>query len=1580
MHVRDGLAGAVAGALLYLISGPLSALELESHEVLAERDRPEVCFTFDQPLAKRRFELGDYLRVEPSISATVSAHDATLCASGFAHGERYAITLRAGLPAADEQTLDDDVDLEVYVPDRAPALAFTQRGYVLPRGLGDGVPLTSINVERAELKVLRVNDRNLVPQLRQGVLNQGLSGWNLRRLEDHDALPVWQGSVALSGERNRPGVTVLPLVDEIGPLEPGIYAVSAEATDETGDAPQAAQWFLVSDTGLATFQAENGLLVQALSLSDGRPLADIALTLISRANEALGHTVTDAEGFAHFPAGLLRGRGGDTAALLTAEADEDFTFLALETSGVDLLERGGAGRPLPGPLDAWMYTERGIYRPGETVQLLALLRDVEADAVTGMPLTLKVNRPDGQLFDTLTAQDTLGGYAFSLSLPVTAPGGAWTLTLHTGDEEPAIGRHGILVADFVPPQIEVALESEAERLDATAPAALTVRADWLYGAPAAELNGEAYLQLRAENSPFPAHDGYAFGLVQEEVLPERGTAETFTTDTDGRAEVSLAPERLPDTTWPLRAELIATVFDLSGRPLQAQLALPFDSQPFFLGLRMEASEVRQGDSLGAEVIAVDPEGRRIARDGLHWALYYEDWGYVWYREGGRWHAEAVVRDRPVDGGALDVAADAPARIEAPLEWGRYRLEVFDPDGPVATSQRIHAGYWVDPNAPERADAVTVTLDREHYRPGETARVFIDPPYDAEVLLMVADREIREHRRLSVPESGAFVELPVSEEWKVGVHLLVNAYATAESLGGPLPRRAVGLAWLPLDPAPASLALSIDSADEARPRGALPVTLALDGLEQGEEVQVALTVVDDGVLQLTDHAEPDPLGWYHGRRQVSVAQRDLYARLIDPTGDRIGRLVSGGDTALGTGLANLPDRSTEILAFVSGPLRVDAEGRADLDVPLPDFAGRVRLDAVAWSAGRLGAASRSVLIRDPLVAQLTLPRFLAPDDEARVLLGLTNLAGPDGDYRVTLEVEGPLALDRDDIEVTGLARGDERREALRLTATGIGRGTLRVLVEGPDGLRLRRERHLSVRTAQPTETRRQMTRLAPGESVALDASLYAGLLPDTREGSVSLGPLPQLDVPQLLSRLDRYPYGGVEHTVSRALPLIHLEDVAARFGVMSPDETRNRLQQAIYDVVAQQRPDAYFGCWGASSPRELWLTAYSVDFLTRAGHGGAYLPQTPLNRSLERLEQLLRQGDDHPQTLAGQAYAHYLLAREGSASLSELRYFYETRWSRLPTRLARVQVTVALALMGDRSRADAGLARLGEPLGRTLERYRDFGSTLRDQAAELTLLQEAGLLEEAETGERLERLAAEYGNRRYLSTQEMAWVLLAANAVMGVAEGGESATIDGESHEIVDGSLRLPLPLPPLLSEEDEGTLMEIANPGDAPIWQEVSVTGVPEAPLPAEREGMRIRRLFYDLRGEPLDVDALQQNELFIVLLETAVTTPEPHRTLLTQLLPAGWELENLPLNAGGEVEAYPWLDRLSHVERVEYRDDRFIAAVDLTRQQPTARIAFLARAVTPGDFTLPGASVESMYRPDIFARLGPERVSVRER
>ena len=440
---------AVALAALFAAAPAIAdPLEVTTYEIQAERDLPEACFVLSLPLDRPSgTDYRPFVQVTPAADIAVHARGLRLCVEGLEHGQSYEITLRQGLPAAGGALLEAAERFTLAVPDRAPSARFRGQGQVLPSAGAEGLPLVTVNVERVQVNVLRIGDRGLIQQLRDGMISQALTRWSRDWIAEQQGEPVFSGELQVRAERNRPVTTAIPIAEAIGPLRPGVYVASAAIPTDGAETwrPEATQWFVVADIGLVTFQAANGLFVATRSLAGAAPLEGIELALLARNNEELGRAVTDADGLARFDPGLLRGQGGNSPeALFAYGADGEFVFLQLSGPGLDLSDRGVGGREPPGPLDAFLWSERGIYRPGESVHLGVLLRDDSARAADGLPLTLKVQRPDGAEVERLVITPAAaGGYTHTLPLSPAALTGAWTITAHLDADAPA--RHAPLV-------------------------------------------------------------------------------------------------------------------------------------------------------------------------------------------------------------------------------------------------------------------------------------------------------------------------------------------------------------------------------------------------------------------------------------------------------------------------------------------------------------------------------------------------------------------------------------------------------------------------------------------------------------------------------------------------------------------------------------------------------------------------------------------------------------------------------------------------------------------------------------------------------------------------------------------------------------------------------------------------------------------------------------------------------------------------------------------------------------------------------------------------------------------------------
>lgn len=1551
-------------------------LDLRTIRVDTESDQPRACFTFATPLAPSpAIHFEDYVRVVPEVAVSAEASDDTLCLTGLSHGSSAQVTLREGLPGQDGLILHQTETHKLTVGDRKPAAAFRGNAFVLPRFGPQGVPLTTVNLDAVELALHRINDRNLAPQLAQGALMAALSRYDAGEIAETAGELVWQGRTAVGNERNKSVVTAIPVKDLLPSPLPGLYVVTARPADiPDGEVPYTAatRWLMISDLALTAMQGADGLSVFVRSLSTAKPLPGVTVALVARNNAELVRLTSDAGGRVRFPAIATGARGGSQPALVMAYgADTDFAALNLTEPAFDLSDRGVGGRVPPGPVDAYLFSERGVYRPAEVVHITALMRDSASEAIDGVPLTLKVLRPNGTTFHaSVVPAAAPGAHVLTLQLTPSAPLGTWSVQAFTDPEAQPVGRLEFQVEEFVPERLAVELSGSAPVITPGTPFELRVRSRFLYGPPASGLEGSADVVIDADPAPYPQHKGFRFGLAQESVTARTETMALAATDAGGTVKAVLKLPPVPDTTRPLKADVRVAIFEPGGRPSRQVLTVPVRNQAFALGIRPHFSDDRlpEGAEAAFDLLAVDSDGKPIDKQGLSYELFAEDINYQWYVQEGTYKYRTSVRSRSIRKGATAAAALKPTELAVgPLNFGRYRLEVSAPGSLIASSARFTVGWHTAAAADDTPDKLDVSTDKASYRPGETAHVRIASPFPGEALVTVATDRILDTRTVSVPSEGVIVDLPVTAAWGSGAYVIASVYRPPLADREHLPVRAIGLAWIATDPAPRSLTVALSAPEKVRPRQTIEVPLKLADSD-GKPVQdafVMLAAVDEGILQLTGHRAPDPVQHYLGKRRLGLDIRDDYQRLIDAVSGPMGALRQGGDAG-GLGVS-LPDVPLTIVSLFQGPVKADANGVARIALTLPDFNGSLRLTAVAFDRSRVGSASAPLVVRDPLVAEMALPRFLAPGDESRVSVSLHAVEAPAGTYRIALQGQGAVTT-LDDIRTLSLTPGQRISLQSSIKASEAGRGSVKLAITGPADIALTRELALTVRPAQAPMTTFATRKLDPGAEVVATAQMIQGYVPGTASVRFGFSTKPPFDVAGLLGALQRYPHGCLEQIVSRALPLLFVDDVDLALGRerTAAATLASRVDSAIAEVLDKQRFDGAFGLWSGRGPEEPWLTAYALEFLTRARGKGHAVPAAPFEAGLRWLHRHAVDGGSEPQDLASRAYALHVLALAGVATPGSIRYFQDTFRDRLPTPLARAQIAAALVRLGDGPRAEAAVKRALDDPAREFWQA-DYGSTVRDAAAIITLLSEVERLGDGAPA-LIDRLPADALSVRATNTQEQAWLVLAARTLMA-GPAPLKLAIAGTPARTGD-----PIFLSPTANELTNG--VKITNAGPEPIWHTTALAGVPKEPQLAAREGFRVKRQFFRRNGEPANLDTVRQNDVLVVVLEGEAATKLSHQALLTHPLPAGWEIENPRLGAEA-AETLPWLGTLSEPKAYEARDDRYAAAVDLTPDAPTFRLAYVVRAVTPGTYDLPGAVLEDMYRPRYFARQAGGRITV---
>jgi len=1595
----SGVLSRIAGGLDVVTSGAgTSTAEAEGpfafHRVDIDTSKaePEACLVFTRALdATGRTHYQDYISIDPQTRVALHVVDHSLCLAGLSFDKTYNVTVKTGLPAASGDKLVEDETIPVELRDK-PSIVQFNGGIILPRQNAKGVPITTVNVSKVKLKLIRVGDR-LLSQIESGTVDDTtLYSWNANDIQNNQGTLIWQGTMDVASVKNDTVITLVPIDNLLKNRKPGAYVLIAwdaakkiETNDNDYDYQSgqiAIQWVVDSDMALTTFKGAGGLTVFVRSYASAKPVRGVKLALVARDNNELATVKTDSDGRADFDAGLMRAKGGDEPVVVMAYGDDgEFSFIDLRRSAFDLTDRGVSGREVPGPLDAYLYTERGVYRPGENVYLTALLRDRVGVAATA-PLTLVATRPDGlEVGRTTIPGNALQAGAASWKLPLSssAPHGRWQIVAYvdTSKDADPVGRVQFDVQDFVPQKLKVTLTVETKTVKPGGDIKVKAESRFLYGAPASGLTGEGEARITADSTPFDAYKGWQFGRMDDKFSDVDVQLTVPATDAAGVTEASGTLSEVADTTLPLKAMVKVAIHEPGGRTTAKTTEIPIRNHDILIGIRPEFDgfSVGEGQRANFQVIALDADGKRVDLSGVTVSWVREDTSYQWYQDEGNWKYKSVTRDRLVTSSTMKIPAGAPLRLGQAMAWGTYRLTLTDAKSGASSSYRYYSG-WAASSAGDRPDRIPVAADRPSYRPGDTAHIRIKPTANGKALVAVASDKVFSSQTIDAPAGGATVDVKVSADWGAGAYVLVTDYRPLDEASGHEPVRSVGLVWLSLDNSSRTLTPLIGGPQKILPRQKVNIPVQVRGLASGEAAWLTLAVVDEGILQLTEFKSPDANAYYFGKRRLGVEMRDDYGRLIKVEKGAVGAMREGGDQFGGRSLAVVPIKTVSLF---SGLVKIGANGIVNIPVDVPDFNGELRLMAVAVSAGKLGHADRALTVRDPVVADIVLPRFLAPGDHALAALNLNNVEGRPGDYVATISASGPLGI-ANAVVRQHLNGGQRVLVPVQVTGNGLGVANVTLRLTGPAGFAVTHSWGIEVRAPQLDIARDDTVPFAAGATFVANKGLVADVVPGTQTVALTVSAAHGFaNVPGMLKWLDKYPYGCIEQQSSTAMPLLVFNDLADLAGLPRDKALHDKVQGAVDAVLDMQNPGGNFGMWGPGSDAEPFIGVYALDFLMQAKDKGYIVPNDGLRRGMTWLR---RTASSNSSDDATRAYAFYLLARAGQVNISDLRYFSDTRGPEWKTAIAAALTGAAAAEVGDRSRTVYGFNRARDMIFKAKANaypFTDYGTLLRDLSATTALAAESGMSDLIPA--LLPKLEGIDMRLNWTTTQEKAWMLRAAYELTK-QRTKLNVFINGQPAQPRDGAIRLT----PNYGQLSAG--ITLVNKGDAGVWRTVSVQGTPSAPLPVLSNGITLNKVAWTLSGSPADLHSLKQNDRVVIELSGRLSSNYARQIGVIDLLPAGFEIEQTL--SGDEGKPYNLNGTLTDPSLSDKRDDRYVAAFTIGSRyasyanrkepepQPGFRVAYVVRAVGVGTFVMPAAVVEDMYAPGVMARTAMGTVTIR--
>jgi uncharacterized protein YfaS (alpha-2-macroglobulin family) len=1536
---------------------------------------------------------------------------------------RYVVRVQPRVPARQGGKLDAESRYSILTAPVSPAYYFASSGMVLPAKQNGGLPVITVNVPEVDIQFLRVKSDRL-PQFLDRVIgaakrktkedagneeDEGESGnhdWRrstLRgavtnyQLDDLRNLTesVYLGRFMTEKKSNRRSVTYISVEDIRELKEPGVYvAVMSQPGRFRYD--YQTTYFYVSDLGLHVRLFKKGADAFVSSLTDGTAVKGAEMSWIDGQGKVLARGETDGDGhavFAEQPKG---------AKVLLARKDKQVSMLALKEPALDLSEYDAIGAPYK-PVRLFAYSGRNLYRPGEAFDLSVLARDADGRPVSAQPVQAILKRPDGrsQFTATWRHDDRFPGYYVKrLELPGDAPTGFWTLELRSDPADKVPGTvFRFSVEEFLPERMKLDLESVQAALAPHQSFKVDVRGAYLYGAPAAgnRLLGVAQFQ-RNKNPLAKQYPGFEFGDVADDEIKTRKELEEQALDPDGGAETEIDLSPISKRRSPFTVRATMSLLETGGRPVVRSIervvwpaSVLVGVRPLFIG-----DYAQENSPVDFEVVRAGQDGKLKPASAMPVRLFRENRDYYWRFEDQRgWHSGFTETDELVETSSVTVPAGARGKLRLPVRYGRYRLEIFDPETSQQLSYRFYAGWSAraDETQGVRPDRVALKLDKARYREGDTARLTITPPHEGQALITVEGDRTLWIKRIAVSGSSATVDIPVNRDWKRhDLYVSVMVLRPGNEGDRITPARALGMIHLPLERNDRKLNVTLEAPQKVKPETAIKVKVKAPEAK-GQRAVVTLSAVDVGILNITRFASPDPHAAFFGKLRYGADQHDIYGRLIEKMQGQKGKLKFGGDN-MPKPTRSMP-KKVKLVDLFSGPVMLNEQGEAEIPLALPDFNGTLRLMAVVASADRFGAKDAEMTVAAPLVAELATPRFLSFGDSAIVALDLHNLSGAAKQLKVSLN--GGDGVHMQEAQRT-VSLKDQEKRTLRfpVEARAIpGLHTVTVNVSGEE-IKLERTFPLMVQAPTPQQQFTRRYSIKPGESLDVKDGDLSGLHRDSVLAHVVVSNKAPIDVRAAIQGLLTYPYGCAEQTTSTAYPHVFIdEDAARRFGLKpySREKRVEMLDRAVSRLAAMQAPNGGFSLWGNMSEYEYWLSAYVTSFLQDAREQGFGVPDAMYNKAMDFLLRGLQEGVSRMPAAAPQnnassngywqedrnrdngrfgvlTYGAYVLARERKAPLATLRQLHESR-AHAHSGLSLIQLGVALKLMGDQDRSNVAVK---EGLRKNRDSgywWWDYGSPLRDAAMSFALLERHQIAADGRDN-LLAVMAGEMEKNRYYSTQEKLALFLVGRSYGNEGSGSWTASLSagGKSADLSSKGTHFR----PLTAAELAGGI-KLANTHQEPLYVELSLSGNPVKQPAAKSDPIELTRAIYGPDGSAISGRALKVGETIMVRITAQSKTPIG-TGMIVDRIPAGLEIENLNIVQGEQMDTATIagvnpVQAMSNpgIKHVEFRDDRFVAAVRLDSNVLT--LFYRARVVTPGKFVVPPLYGEDMYRPDLFGLTG---------
>ncbi len=1534
----------------------------------------------------------------------VKQSDRIILTGNLQSGKSYDLTLKKGILNKHNHELEKDYHDTIIINDVSPYIAFAESGNLYSTKGNNKVRIRSVNYSKIRVRIYRIAEKNMG----HFIYREGFKPYRYNLYDGLFSRKIIEQELNLNTEKNKWEETDLDLSKIIGADKNGMYVVDIEGNSVNENVyanptqSNDTKVMLISDLGITyKREAEDRHKVIVTNLITAKPESGCNVKIYDKQNILMINGSTDSRGMFDFQLNDkgFEGRTERKMIIITAENSKSLTILypnkmQWNTSTFDV-----AGASIDQAGNSFVYTERGVYRPGDEINFSFVLRSADGTFPANQPVNIEIFNPRGSKKLSKTIKNGKDGfYTMSFTTDENAQTGTWSLKYSSGGIK---GSHSFKVETVVAERLKVEITPEKNVVNVDDKSfKIDVKSQYLFGAPASNLKYKVNAEISKVSKKIQTLPGFIFDDVTTSFKRTNVIVGEGNLDKNGDTQVKWKIPDLGNSPASLMAVLKAEVIDNGGRASKATKYVDINPYSYYVGIKLpDDMHIRSTNKV--KVALIDVDGKLVPGEDLTLSIYHKS-RYWWYERGRTSRNSYKANDKVALVYSQNLKSDVdPLEVDIDISnWGEYLIEVTHSASSGHTAAQYFYPYWYGSKENGAMDDGILSLktDKKTYKSGETAKVQFDAPEKSVVLVSLESKG----KILKTYWDNPKVKDGKGEiSFRVDDSMIPNGYCTISVIQpveneNDLPVRTYGVVPISVFEERSKNAVSITTSESFRSKKKFNVEIRT---ERKEKSQVTIAVVDEGLLSLTNFRSPDPWGFFYRKIIHSVISFDNYGFVSGlPQGDPYKSFLIGGDLAARAAmerdlrkrrkLSELTDNKKRFkpVCMYSGILETDENGYLKHEFTMPEYIGAVRIMAVVVNGKTYDSAEKTVPVKENLMVKATFPRFLNTGNKFSIPVEIFKDKDVKGIKNVDVSIETDSRIEISGSGKKTVTLNENGQAVVKFAAESNDvLGFSHITVKAVSGkYKAESNTDINIYSPNPTILKSENKKVKKGEYIefTIPDDGYKGSM----DAAVTVNTLENLDVSNRLKWLIKYPYGCIEQTTSSVFPQLYLGDFI-RTKTYKLDAIDRNINAGISRLKKFQVSTGGLGYWPGSYHVSEWGTMYAGHFLFEAKKKGYFVPETLIKSVLTKLRYDTRNFiADKKDTYAfrTQVMKLYLLTLAEKPDESSMNIIYESYLGQL-NRTYRLLLAAAYLKIGDKKTSDIIMTKLNEPVADSDERNyyrRSWGSGLRDEGLTLLALTELNADDEAYT--LFNSIARKINNKNWYSTQTLGYTLTALgkyyikhkdtfdvdNSLSCYVEfadksrkrikvSGNTASFDLGNH--FGEKIKVHF-------EESE----KLKTLYVALDWSGV----IKDERVENVSDNMTVTRKWKNSSGKYVDPGEVKQGDILTCELTVKINTNlNKDNIALVQALPAGWEIENerLQNKTASKKTNYDYLD---------IRDDRIMwfFSIDNYKDRRSKTFSFKVRAVTSGEFMLPPTYCEAMYDNNYKAVLKGSPVKVIEK